>query len=165
MTISVGDRLPDATFYTIGSDGPEATSTSDVFAGKTVVLIGVPGAFTPTCHRNHVPGYIEHGDALKAKGVDEIAVVCVQDAFVMDAWRRDLGAGNKLLFLGDGNAEFTKAIGMEMDGSAAGMGMRSKRYSMVVEDGTVTEINEEDTPKSAEASGAVSLLNGLNKAA
>lgn len=165
MTISIGDRLPDATFFVMGDDGPEKKTTGDIFGGKTVVLFGLPGAFTPTCHKNHLPGFIEHSDRIKAKGVDDIAVVCVQDAFVMNAWKEASNADGKVRFLGDGNAEFTKAIGMEMDGSSAGMGTRSKRYSMIVEDGVVRALNEEDTVKSAETSGAANILKQLDQVA
>ncbi|MEM7215131.1 MAG: peroxiredoxin [Pseudomonadota bacterium] len=161
MTIAVGAKLPDATFYHIGEDGPTTTTTSDVAAGKKLVLFAVPGAFTPTCHKNHLPGFVEQAEALKEKGVDEIAVVSVNDVFVMDAWADISGAQGKITFLSDPNADFAKALGLELDLTERGLGMRSKRYAMIVDDGTVTTLNLEDNPGQAVDSSAEKLLESL----
>ena len=143
MTIKVGDRLPEATLRTMTAEGPQAKSTADIFAGKTVALFAVPGAFTPTCSARHLPGYTEHAAALKAKGVDTVACVSVNDVFVMSAWGKAQNVGDDVLMLADGNAAFTKAVGLEMDGSKFGMGSRSQRYSLVAKDGVVTQLNVE----------------------
>jgi len=161
MTISIGDSLPDATFRVLGSEGIEALSTSDVFAGKTVVLFAVPGAFTPTCHLKHLPGFINNADAFKSKGVDTVACVAVNDPFVLDNWAKTSGGQGKVLFLSDGNAEFTKKIGMDFDGSGIGLGTRSKRYAMLVEDGVVKALNLEDSPGVADVSTAEKLMTAL----
>ena len=124
------------------ADGPKPKTTDEVFKGKKVVLFAVPGAFTPTCHKNHLPGFVTNADAIKAKGVDAIAVTGVNDPFVMDAWKKATGADGKIEFLADGNGDFAKAIGLALDASADGLGMRSKRYSMVVEDGVVKSLND-----------------------
>jgi peroxiredoxin len=142
MTIKVGDRLPEATLRTMTADGPQAKTTGDIFAGKTVALFAVPGAFTPTCSAKHLPGFVEHAKDLKAKGVDLIACVSVNDVFVMDAWGKAQSVGD-VLMLADGNGEFTKAVGLELDGSKFGMGSRSQRYSLVAKDGVVTQLNVE----------------------
>ena len=143
MTIKVGDKLPSATFSAGTPEGPRPMSTDDIFAGKKVALFAVPGAFTPTCSAKHLPGFKEHVADFKAKGVDAIACVSVNDAFVMKAWGDSQSVGDDILMLGDGNGDFTKAIGLEMDGSKFGMGQRSQRYSMIVEDGVVKELNVE----------------------
>ena len=143
MTIKVGDKLPAATFSAGTPEGPRPMSTDDIFAGKKVALFAVPGAFTPTCSAKHLPGFKEHVADFKAKGVDAIACVSVNDAFVMKAWGESQSVGDDILMLGDGNGDFTKAIGLEMDGSKFGMGQRSQRYSMIVEDGVVKELNVE----------------------
>lgn len=162
MTIKEGDRLPEATFKIMTAEGPKEVTTTDVFKGKTVVLFAVPGAFTPTCHRNHMPGYVENASAIKAKGVDAIAVTAVNDVFVMDAWKKASGADGKIdWFLADGAGTFAKAIGLDADLTPFGMGVRSKRYSMVVKDGKVAALNVENTPGQADTSGAVKLLEGL----
>ena len=161
MTIKVGDRLPQATFTVMTSDGPAPRTTDDIFKGKKVVLFGVPGAFTPTCHRNHLPGFIDNAAAIKAKGVDEIAVPATNDAFVMNAWAKDTKADGKIAFLADGSAQFAKAAGLDLDMSARGMGVRTKRYSMIVDDGVVSSLNIEETPGTAEASGAKRILELL----
>ena len=158
--IQVGDHLPQATFRVIGPEGPIARTTDDVFKGRRVVLIGVPGAFTPTCHRNHLPGFVSGKAEILGRGVDAIAVTSVNDVFVLDAWSKASGAEG-LEFLADGNADFAKAIGLEMDGTGFGLGIRSKRYSMVVEDGVVRNLNVEETPSKAEISGAEALLKVL----
>lgn len=161
MTIEVGQKLPEATFRQMTAEGPAPVTTTDLFSGRKVVLFAVPGAFTPTCHRNHLPGFLTNFDAIMAKGVDTIACVAVNDPFVMGAWAKDTGGEGRIVFLSDGNAEFTKAIGLELDASAAGLGIRSKRYSMIVEDGVVKALNVEETPGTAEASGAAALLEQL----
>ncbi|MGU3359515.1 peroxiredoxin [Methylobacterium sp. M6A4_1b] len=157
MTIQVGDHLPQVTFRVSGTDGPEAKTTDDLFKGRRVVLVGVPGAFTPSCHRNHLPGFVEKQAEIKARGVDAIAVTSVNDVFVLDAWQKASGA-EPLEFLADGNAEFAKAIGLDMDGAGFGLGTRSKRYAMLVEDGVVRVLNVEDSPAKTELSGAEALL-------
>ena len=161
MPIKVGDRLPEAKFRVMGPDGPASKTTDEVFKGKKVVLFAVPGAFTPTCSNNHLPGFLKNADAIKAKGVDTIAVTGVNDVFVFDAWKKATGAGGKIEFLADGNGEFAKALDLAMDGSAAGLGIRSKRYAMLVEDGVVKKLNIEDTPGKAENSGAENLLKQM----
>ncbi|MEW5423086.1 peroxiredoxin [Amorphus sp. 3PC139-8] len=161
MAIQPGEKLPNATFTTMGSDGPAPITSDEVFKGKKVVLFAVPGAFTPTCHRNHLPGFLENIDIFKEKGVDTVAVVSVNDVFVMNAWAEATGAKDKILFLADGSAEFTKALGLEMDASGFGMGVRSQRYAMIVDDGTVTTLKIEDSPGQAVTSGASSILEAL----
>ncbi|CAO4145840.1 peroxiredoxin [Methylorubrum thiocyanatum] len=160
MTIQVGDHLPQATFRVNGPDGPQAKTTDDVFKGRRIVLVGVPGAFTPACHRNHLPGFVAKREEILARGIDAIAVTSVNDIFVLNAWQQQSGAEG-IEFLADGNAEFAKAIGLEMDGSGFGLGPRSQRYAMVVEDGVVRILNVEDTPSKAEVSGAEALLKVL----
>jgi len=161
MAIKVGDRLPEAKFRVMTAEGPGWKTTDEVFKGKKVVLFAVPGAFTPTCHRNHMPGFVKNADAIKAKGVDSIAVTAVNDGFVMDAWKKASGAEDKIEFLADGNGDFAKAIDMTLDASANGLGVRSKRYAMLVEDGVVKKLNVEDAPGKAEISGADALLKQL----
>jgi peroxiredoxin len=162
MPIKVGDSLPNATFRVMTADGPAPKTTDEIFKGKTVVLFAVPGAFTPTCHRNHMPGFVKNADTIKAKGVDAIAVTAVNDVFVMDAWKKASNAEGKIdEFLADGSADFAKALDLTFDGSGNGLGIRSKRYSMVVEDGVVKRINVEDAPGKADVSGADNLLKAL----
>ena len=162
MTIQVGDPLPQTTFRVMTPDGPKPKTTDDVFKGRKVVLVAVPGAFTPTCHRNHLPGYVQNAAAIKAKGVDAIVVTAVNDVFVMDAWAKASGAGEgQIEFISDGNGDFAKALGLTMDGAGFGLGTRSQRYSMVVEDGIVRAINLEDAPGKADVSGADNLLKSL----
>ena len=143
MTVKVGDTLPQATFMTFGPDGPRPITSDELFKGKTVALFAVPGAFTPTCSAKHVPGFKAHAAELKAKGVDTIACVSVNDVFVMKAWGADQGVGDDILMLADGNGDFTKAVGLEMDGAKFGMGLRSQRYSVIAKDGVVSELNVE----------------------
>ena len=143
MAIKVGDKLPQATFNTPSADGPKPLTTDDVFAGKTVALFAVPGAFTPTCSAKHMPGFVQEAAAIKAKGVDTIACVSVNDVFVMKAWGEDQKVGDDILLLADGSGNFTREIGLEMDANRFGMGTRSQRYSMIVKDGVVTELNVE----------------------
>jgi len=161
MTISVGDKVPEATFHAMGDDGPAAVSSAELFDGKTVALFAVPGAFTPTCHAQHVPGFVAHADELKAKGVDTIACVAVNDVFVMDQWGKQSDAAGNIRFLADGNGDFAKAIGLDIDLSAHGLGTRSKRYAMIVKDGTVAALNVEDVPSTADKSCASELLKSL----
>ena len=139
--IKAGDKLPaDAKLMEIGETGPQAVSLGDFTKGRTVVFFAVPGAFTPTCSMKHLPGFVEKAADLRAKGVDEVACLAVNDAFVMGAWGKDQGAKGKVRMLADGNGELTRALGLEMDASGFGMGQRSKRYAMIVKDGTVTEL-------------------------
>lgn len=144
MSIKVGDKLPEATFTVMGPDGPQPITTEELTKGKTVALFAVPGAFTPTCSAKHLPGFKTLAADLKAKGVDEIACVSVNDVFVMNAWGKDQGVGDDIVMLADGNGAFTKAVGLELDASRFGMGPRSQRYSMVVKDGVVKELNVEE---------------------
>ena len=164
MTIQVGDRLPQTTFRVMTPEGPAAKTTDDLFKGRKVVLVAVPGAFTPTCDRNHLPGYVAKADELKAKGFDAIIVTAVNDVFVLTAWAKSSGAGEGIEFAADGNGDFAKALGLAMDGSGFGLGTRSKRYSMIVEDGVVHSLNVEDAPSKAEVSGADALLKSLEAA-
>ena len=157
MTIQVGDHLPQVTFRVSGKDGPEARTTDDIFKGRRVVLVGVPGAFTPSCHRNHLPGFVEKQAEIKARGIDAVAITSVNDVFVLDAWQKASGA-DALEFLADGNAEFAKALGLDMDGTGFGLGPRSQRYAMLVEDGVVRVLNVEDSPAKTDISGAEALL-------
>jgi len=143
MSISVGDKLPEATFMEMTANGPEPRSTEDVFAGKTIALFAVPGAYTPTCSAKHLPGFVERQGDLAAKGVDEIVCTSVNDVFVMGAWGAANSAEGKVRMLADGNGAFAAALGLEMDASGFGMGQRSQRYSMLVQDGTVKELNVE----------------------
>ena len=144
MTISVGDRIPTITLKHMTADGPADISTDEVFGGKKVALFAVPGAFTPTCSAKHLPGFVGKSEAIKSKGVDTIACISVNDAFVMGAWGNDRNVGDKVLMLADGSAELTKAIGLELDLVPMGLGVRSRRYSMIVNDGVVTDLNLEE---------------------
>ncbi len=143
MTIKVGDRIPTATLKHMTKDGPANVSTDELFKGKRVVLFSVPGAFTPTCHAKHLPGFVQNIDKLKGKGIDTVACLAVNDVFVMDAWAKASGASDKILMLADGNADFTKALGLELDASGFGMGTRGKRFALVAKDGVVTHLNVE----------------------
>jgi glutaredoxin/glutathione-dependent peroxiredoxin len=160
MTIQVGERLPQTTFRIMTAEGPVAKTTDDLFKGRKVVLVAVPGAFTPTCHRNHLPGYVEKRPEIMARGVDAILVTSVNDVFVLDAWSKSAGAEG-IEFISDGNGDFAKALGLSMDGTGFGLGTRSQRYSMLVEDGVVKSLNVEDTPSKAQVSGAENLLKDL----
>jgi glutaredoxin/glutathione-dependent peroxiredoxin len=165
--IAVGQKLPNATLYEFLNEptegcslGPNAFEVDKLVAGKKIVIFALPGAFTPTCSAQHVPGYLEHFDAIKAKGVDEIWCISVNDPFVMGAWGRDLHVGNKVRMFGDGSAEFTKKIGMEFDLISRGLGVRSQRYAMIVEDGVVKSFDLE-APGKFEVSDAASILKKL----
>lgn len=157
MTIAVGEKLPEATFKTMTADGAKDMTTADVFAGKKVVLFGVPGAFTPTCNNNHLPGYLENFDAIKSRGVDTIAVIAVNDVHVMGAWAKFTGGDGKLVFLADGSGDFARACGLDVDLAQHGMGLRNKRFSLIAEDGVVKSINVETKPGVNESSAATIL--------
>ena len=161
MTIKVGDKLPAAQFRVMTADGVQVKTTDDIFKGKKVALFAVPGAYTGTCHKMHLPSIFLNAYALKDKGIDTIGIVSVNDAFVMSAWKRDTDQRDEAIFLADGNADFTKAIGLELDASANGLGIRSKRYSMLVDDGTVKLLNLETAPGKVEVSGGDTLLSQL----
>jgi peroxiredoxin len=158
MTIKVGDRLPSATFRLVTPDGPQPVTTDEFFGGKKIVLFGLPGAFTPTCHKSHLPGFIANEGAFKGKGVDAIVMTSVNDHHVLSAWSTATGADGKVGFLADGNGDFAKATGLEFDASGGGLGVRSKRYSMLVEDGVVKKLNVEESPGKVDLSGAEHLL-------
>ena len=160
MPIKVGDRLPNATFMVMTAEGPKPKTTDEIFKGKKVVLFAVPGAFTPTCHKNHLPGFVKNAAAIKAKGVATIAVTGVNDVFVMDAWKKASG-GDGIEFLADGSAAWAKAVGITADLTERGLGVRSQRYAMVVQDGVIKALNVEDAPGKADISGADNLLKGL----
>jgi peroxiredoxin len=159
MAIQEGDKLPAATFHVMQDGKPTPKTTDDLFAGKKVVVFAVPGAYTPTCSQAHLPGFVVNADAIKAKGVDSIICLSVNDAFVMDSWGKDKNA-EELLMVGDGNGEFTAAIGLEMDGSSFGLGTRSQRYAMIVDDGTVTKLAVE-APGAFEVSSAEAVMEAL----
>ena len=160
MTIKPGDTIPSATLHTMTSDGPSAVTTDDLFKGKKVALFGLPGAFTPTCSAKHVPEYLANADALKAKGIDSIICLSVNDAFVMGAWAKDQGVGDTIVMAGDGSAEFTTALGLVLDLTARGMGVRCERFSMIVDDGFVTAMNREE-PGEYRASSPEVMLGQL----
>ncbi|MEL0083242.1 MAG: peroxiredoxin [Gammaproteobacteria bacterium] len=160
MAVNSGDKIPQTTLMEMTADGPAPVSSDELFAGKKVVLFAVPGAFTPLCSGQHLPGFIELADQISAKGVDTIACLSVNDAFVMGAWGEAQGAGDKVRMLADGNGEFTAAMGLEMDGSCFGLGTRSQRYAMVVDDGVVTLLNVEEG-RNFEASKAETILAAL----
>ena len=159
MAIQEGDKLPDATLHVMQEGRPTPVTTADLFAGKRVVAFAVPGAYTPTCSQAHLPGYVVNADAILAKGVDSIVCLSVNDAFVMDSWGKDKNA-DALLMVGDGNGDFTKAIGLEMDGSGFGLGTRSQRYAMIVDDGTVTKLAVEEAGQ-LDVSAAEAILEAL----
>lgn len=160
MTIKVGDKIPSMKLMQATAEGPKETSTDDIFGGKKVVLFAVPGAFTPTCSAKHLPGFVQHAADLKAKGVDTIACISVNDAFVMGAWGKDQGTEGKVDMIADGAAAFAKAIGLELDLNARGMGMRSQRYALVAENGVVTHLGVE-APGGFEVSKAEAILAAL----
>jgi peroxiredoxin len=161
MTIKIGDRLPATKFRIMTGEGPQVKSTDDIFKGKKVALFAVPGAFTNTCHTMHMPSITVNAAAMKAKGVDTIAVTSVNDIFVMKAWQRDTDPDLHTLFLADGTADFAKAVGLDIDLTGPGLGLRSKRYSMLVEDGVVKQLNIEENPGVVEKSGGDTLLGQL----
>ena len=161
MTIKVGDKLPEVSFRLVTAEGAKPVTTSEFFGGRKVVLFGLPGAFTPTCHKNHLPGFIADEAAFKAKGVAEIAMTSVNDHYVLDAWQKATGAEGHVAFLADGAAEFAKAAGLEFDASGGGLGIRSRRYSMLVDDGVVKVLNIEESPGKADLSGAAHLIQQI----
>ena len=160
MSIQAGDKMPSGVFGVMTDAGPGAMSTDELFAGKKVVLVSVPGAFTPTCSASHLPGFVKQADALLAKGVDSIACMSVNDVFVMHAWGADQNVGDKIIMLADGNGEYAKALELEMDGTAFGMGTRAQRFAMIVDDGTATHVAVE-APGQLEVSKAESVLANL----
>ncbi len=160
MTIKVGDKVPSVTLRYVSPDGVQAVTTDDFFRGKKVALFGVPGAYTRTCSERHLPGYVSHADELKAKGVDTIACIAVNDQFVMDAWGKERGAAGKVVMLGDGSGDFVRAIGLELDRIKEGMGIRTQRYSMLVDDGVVKALNVEQ-PGQFDVSSAETMLKAL----
>lgn len=161
MTIAIGDKLPAGVFRVMTADGPAPKSSEEIFAGKKVVLFAVPGAFTPTCHKNHLPGFLTHLDQIREKGVDAVAVTAVNDVFVMDAWAKSSGGEGKIMFLSDGNADFARAVGLELDATGGGLGIRSRRYAMIVDDGVVSWLAVEDAPGKADQTGADAVLAAL----
>ena len=160
MTISTGDKMPSGTFGLMTDAGPGAISTDELFSGKKVVLVSVPGAFTPTCSANHLPGYVDQADALKSKNVDTIACMAVNDVFVMDAWGKDRGVGDNVMMLADGNGEYARALGLDFDASGFGMGTRGQRFAIVVDDGVATHVAVE-APGQLEVSKAEAILEAL----
>lgn len=160
MTIKAGDRMPSGVFGVMTDAGPGGLSTEELFADKKVVLVSVPGAFTPTCSMNHLPGFVNHAADITEKGIDTIACMAVNDVFVMDAWGKDRNVGDKVLMLADGNGEYTRALGLEMDGSKFGLGMRGQRFAIVVDDGVATHVAIE-APGKFEVSKAEAILETL----
>ena len=161
MAIKVGDKVPTGTFGIMKFAGPGSITTDELFNGKRVVLFSVPGAFTPTCSKTHLPGFVENAAALKAKGIDAIACLAVNDVFVMDAWGKGAGADGKVVMLADGNATFTKALGLELDASGFGMGIRGQRFALVVKDGVVEKLMVESSAGQCSVSGGASVLSNL----
>jgi peroxiredoxin len=160
MTIKVGDKLPSGTFKTMTPDGPKDITTDQLFKGKKVVLFSVPGAFTPTCDAKHLPGFVQGADQLKAKGIDTIACMAVNDVFVMNAWGKHSNVGDKVLMLADGNGDYARALGLELDGRGFGMGTRGQRFAIIVDDGVATTVNVE-APGQFKVSAAEHLLGQL----
>lgn len=163
MAIKVGDKLPEATFTTMTADGPKPMTTAEVFGGKKVALFAVPGAYTPTCHKQHMPGFVERAEELKKKGFDAVACTAVNDVFVLTNWSKDSQADGKIQMLADGSADFAKKLGLEIDLTARGLGVRSKRYAMAVEDGVVKILNVEDAPPTVDKSSAATLCSMIDK--
>ena len=161
MTIKVGDKIPSATLRYLSPEGPKEITTDELFGGKKVALFAVPGAFTPACSQRHLPGFVERAADLKAKGIDTIACVAVNDTFVMDAWGKAQNVGDKVMMLADGSGDFARAVGLELDARGRGLGMRSQRYSMLVDNGVVKSLNVEAQPGQVEASSADAMLKAL----
>ncbi|HYN39083.1 MAG TPA: peroxiredoxin [Rhodospirillales bacterium] len=159
MTIAVGEKIPSVKLMCWGEGGPQAVTTDDLFKGKKVALFGVPGAFTPTCSAKHLPGFVQHAEALKAKGVNAIVCTSVNDVFVMNAWGKDQNCGDKVMMLADGDAAFTKATGLELDLTGKGLGLRNQRFSMLVEDGVVKVLNID--PSGFDKTSAETLLSQI----
>ncbi|MBT8096487.1 MAG: peroxiredoxin [Woeseia sp.] len=160
MSIKAGDKMPDGVLGVMTESGPGAISTDELFAGKKVVLVSVPGAFTPTCSMNHLPGFVERAAEINAKGVDTVACMAVNDVFVMHAWGKDRGVGDKVMMLADGNGEYARALGLEMDGTKFGMGMRGQRFAIVVDDGKASHVAVE-APGKFEVSKAEAIIAAL----
>ena len=160
MSIQAGEKMPTGTFGVMTDAGPGAMSTDELFSGKKVVLVSVPGAFTPTCSMNHLPGFVDHAEAIRGKGVDTVACMAVNDVFVMDAWGKDRGVGDDVVMLADGNGEYARALGLEMDATGFGMGHRGQRFAIVVDDGVASHVAVEG-PGEFEVSKAESILNAL----
>jgi peroxiredoxin len=160
MSIQAGEKMPSGTFGVMTASGPGAMNTDELFSGKKVVLVSVPGAFTPTCSMNHLPGFVEHADEIRGKGVDTIACMAVNDVFVMNAWGKDRGVGEDVVMLADGNGEYVQALGLGMDASGFGMGQRGKRFVIVVDDGVATHVAVEQ-PGKFEVSKAEAILEAL----
>jgi len=158
VTIKTGDKVPAGTFTIMKKEGPGALSTDELFKGRKVVVFSVPGAFTPTCAKQHLPGFVQQADALKKKGIDAVACMSVNDVFVMDAWGKSASAGDKVLMLADGNGDYAKALGLTMDASGFGMGLRAQRFSMLVDNGVVKQLNIEESPGLCTVSSAVHIL-------
>ena len=163
MTIKVGDQLPEATFMVMGADGPKPTTTSEFFKGKKVALFAVPGAYTPTCDQKHMPGFVERVAELKSKGFDTVACTSVNDVFVLHEWAKDTGADGRIAMLADGSAEFARALGLEIDLTGFGLGVRSKRYAMLVDDGVVKVLNVDDAPPHHGVSSAETLCSLIDR--
>lgn len=163
MAIKVGDKLPDATFTVMGEDGPKPVTTSEFFGGRKVALFAVPGAYTPTCHKQHMPGFVERAEEIKSKGMDAVACTAVNDCFVLTNWAKDSGASGKIDMLADGSADFAKKVGLEIDLTARGLGVRSRRYAMVVDDGVVKVLNVEEAPPSLSVSSADSVCSAIDR--
>ena len=163
MSIKPGDTLPDAKFTVMTADGPKPVALSDVFKGKKIALFAVPGAYTPTCHKAHMPGFVERVGEIKAKGVDAVVCTSVNDIFVLNSWAKDTGAEGKITMLADGNADFAKAIGLDIDLTKAGLGVRSKRYAMLVDDGVVKVLNVEDSPPGHGISSAETMCSLIDR--
>lgn len=162
MAIQVGDTIPDAEFFVVNADGPGKLTTSEVFSGKKVVLFAVPGAYTPTCDQQHMPGFVARAEELKAKGYDTVACTAVNDVFVLAHWAKETGADGKVLMLGDGAGDFAKKIGLDIDLSDFGLGLRSKRYAMVVENRVVKLLNVEDAPPDHSVSSADTVCSAID---
>jgi glutaredoxin/glutathione-dependent peroxiredoxin len=163
MAINVGDKLPEATFTVMTAEGPKPATTAEVFGGKKVALFAVPGAFTPTCHKTHMPGFVQRLEELKGKGFDTVACTAVNDVFVMTEWAKATGADGKIAMLADGGADFAKKIGLDMDLTARGLGVRSKRYAMCVDNGVVKVLNVEEAPGAVSTSSAETLCSMVDK--
>ena len=161
MTIKIGDALPSGAFKVMTPDGSKPRTTDEIFKGRKVVLFGVPGAFTPTCHKNHLPGFMEKAAEFKAKGVQEIAVYSVNDVHVMGAWAKATGGEGRIAYLADGNGDFARALGLELDATGGGLGHRVKRFAMLVDNGVVKQLNVEDNPSKADATSATVLLGQM----
>lgn len=163
MGIKVGDKLPDVKFTVMGADGPEPKSVADIFSGRKVALFAAPGAYTPSCHKNHIPGFVDRAEEIKGKGVDAIACTTVNDIFVLTNWAKDTGATGKIEMLADGAAVFAKAVGLDVDLAGFGMGVRSKRYAMLVDDGVVKALNVEDSPPNVDKASAESVCSMVDR--